>query len=447
LKLQVVITDLSHCRKDLTIEIAADVVKAEYDKVYEALGRQLKMPGFRPGRIPRGVINQRFEKEIREQVVNSLLPHALEHAMNDRGLHLFAEPKLTELSVTEGQPLKATMSLEVMPEFELKEYKGLKATKRIARVTDKDVARMLERFRESAAEFVPIEDRPSQDGDFVSVNLVGKFVEPQEEEELKADDVQIELGAEGNLAGFTENLRGVKSGDLREFRIKYPEDYVSQDLRGKTLDFTATVVAVRQKELPAIDDEFAKDLGQYRDLQDLRDKIRKDLVATAEIQANNRLRGELLGQVLSDYDFDVPQSLIEKQAKQRAEDMVQTLLQNGVPEQTIKQLDWAAQMEDIRRLAIQDVRSMFVVAAISGAEDIRINEADINSEIIKMAAMRGEAPMELKARLTKDNALSSIENTLLYQRVVEVIENHAEITVEGITENQAMSRIQSEAAA
>src|SRR5262249_24989353 len=148
--------------------------------------RYAKVPGFRPGRVPRGVIKQRFAKEVKDEVIGKLLPHALEHAITDHKLHVVGNPHIDDISVNEGEPMRFKATVEVLPEFELKEYKGLKLAKRVARVTDEDVENALERFRESAAEFVPVEDRPSQDGDFVSVNLVGKYVEPQEEEDLKA---------------------------------------------------------------------------------------------------------------------------------------------------------------------------------------------------------------------------------------------------------------------
>src|SRR5262249_23788662 len=215
-------------------------------------------------------------------------------------------PHIADFSFDEGEPLKFRATIEVLPEFELKEYKGLKLTKRLASVTGEDVEHALDHLRQSASEFVPVEDRSSQDGDFVSVNLVGKYVEPQEEEDLKSNDVQIEIGAENVQPEFSENLRGVKTGDVREFRVKYPENFSPEGLAGKTLDFTATVVAVREKEAPELDDEFARDIGDYENLQQLRDKIRENLTASAEARAEAGLREGAVKRILEDYDFEVP---------------------------------------------------------------------------------------------------------------------------------------------
>jgi len=301
LKLQVAVTDLSQCRKDLVVEVPAEEVKAAFEKAYDVYARHVKTPGFRPGRAPRGVIKQRFGKEAKDEVVKNLVQHALEHAVADHKLHVVGSPQIDDLTVSEDEPMKFKATLEVLPEFELKEYKGLNLTKRVERVTDEDVESVLERFRQSASEFVPVEDRPSQDGDVVSVNLVGKYVEPPEEEEdLKADDVQIEIGGAGVQPEFSENLRGVKAGDAREFRVKYPDDFSSEGLAGKTLDFTATVVVVREKETPELDDEFARDFGDYESLEQLREKIRENLVTSAEARAEARLRDEAVNRILED---------------------------------------------------------------------------------------------------------------------------------------------------
>ena len=447
MKLQVAVTDLSQCRKDLDVEVPAEEVKAAFEKAYETYARYAKMPGFRPGRAPRAVVKQRFSKEAKDEVVQNLLQHALEHAVADHNLHVVGSPRIDDLSVGEDEPMKFKVSLEVLPEFELKEYKGLSLTKRVEGVTDEDVEDVLERFRQSAAEFVPVEDRPSQDGDFVSVNLVGKHVESQEEEDLKADDVQIEIGATGVQSEFSENLLGVKAGDAREFRVVYPGDFSSEGLAGKTLDFTATVVAVREKETPELDDEFARDFGDYETLQQLRDKIRESLLASAEARAETRLRDEAVDRILEDYDFEVPSALVDPQAAERTRELAYMLMRNGVPPQTIKEINWEERMNEARPQAARDLRLSFVLSKIGEAEKIEISRREVDAEIERMVQMAqterggGEPADQLRARLTKDDSLSSIENRLRYQKALEAVVNHAQVTVEEFTEdrNQAQS--------
>ena len=442
MKLQVAVADLSQCRKGLTIEVPVEEVKAAFEKAYETYARYVKTPGFRPGRAPRGVVKQRFSKEAKEEVLGNLLQHAMEHAISDNKLHVVGTPTIDDLSFDEDSPMTFKATIEVVPEFELKEYKGLKLTRRVERVSDEDVEGLLENFRQSASEFVPVEDRPSQDGDFVSVNLVGKYIEPPEEEDLKSDDVQIEIGASNVQAEFNENLRGVKANDLREFRVKYPDDFSSPGLAGKTLDFTATIVAVREKEAPELDDEFARDFGDYESLQEFRDKIRENLTATAETRAESRLRDEAVKRILEDYDFEVPSSLVEPQAAERTREFAYMLMRNGMPPQAIKDINWEERLNEARPQAARDLRLSMVLFKICDAEKIEISKEEVEEEIEKMvyqAQMErpgAESADRLKARLTKDDSLSSIENRLRYQKALEAVINHAQITVEEVTEDQ-----------
>ncbi len=445
LKLEVDVADVSQAKKDLTIEVAADEVKAEYDKTYDAYTRYAKVPGFRPGRVPRGVVKQRFSKDVKDEVIGRLLPEALRNVIIDKKLRVIGEPRINEVTVSEGEPLKFTASVEILPEFDLKDYKGLKAKKHSHPVTGEDVERVIERWRENAAEFVPIEDRPSQDGDYVSVNLVGKHVEPPEEEDLTADDLQIELGAEGVQAEFDENLKDVKVGDVREFRVSYPEDFASKGLAGKTLDFTTTVIAVRKREVPELDDDFAQQFGEYESIEEMREKVRASLMRDAEAHSDQALRNDLLNQILDSYDFEIPSSLIRQQAAERAQEMAYMMLRSGVSPDEIRGMNWEERIDQARAQATRDVRSALVVERIADAEGINVTEEEIDKEIERMASSTREPVEQLKARLTKDEALSSIENRLRYQKALNLVVDNAEIAAEELTETKEAQQTASEA--
>jgi trigger factor len=445
LKLEVSVADAAQCRKDFTIEVAADEVQQEFDKTYEAYARHAKVPGFRPGRVPRGVVKQRFSKDIRDEVLGRLLSHALEHALNDSKLHIVGSPQIGELSFKEGEPLRFKASVEFIPHFDLKEYKGLKAVKRVARVTEEDIDRAINQLREGAAQLVPVEDRPAADGDYVSVNLVGKQVEPVAEEDVRADDMVVVIGAAGVHPRFSNNLRGVKAGDVRQFRVNYPEDFHDRNFAGKTLDFTATVVAVRQKELPELDDEFAREVGEFQTLAELRGRVREDLKRDAEYQAELRLRDELLERIISAYDFPLPDSLVEKQTRERLSQLVYTLLRSGVSPQAAEQINWKEHEGEERLRAVRDVRRALIIGRISEAEGISASDAEIEAEVARLASHTREPIDTVRARLTKEGGLASIENRLRYQKVLEVVVESAEITVEEFSENQEAEPASSEA--
>lgn len=436
LKQEVVITDVSQCQKDLAIEIAAEEVTKEFEKTYDAYMRYVKVPGFRPGRVPRGVVKQRFSKEIKDEVIGHLVPHALEHAVKDHSLKIIGDPQIQDLSLEEGEPLKLKVSIEVLPDIELKQYKGLKATKRVVKVTDEDVEHVIESWRENQADLVPVEDRPSQDGDIVSVNLVGKYLDPQEEhekEDLKADGMEIEIGGAASLPEFTENLRGVKPDDVKEFRVVYPEDFGSKGLAGKTVDFTATVLAIRQKELPELNDEFAKEAGGYESVQEMRDKIRENLVKNAEQEADNLLRDELLTQLLDSHEFEVPNVLVHQQAESRLHDFSHRLRQMGMPPEMLQTVNWEERFNEAVDSAKRDVRSALLVGRIGLAENVSVEESDIDAEIESMAQSMGRTAEEVKARLTRDEAVSSIETRLRYRKALDVVISNAEVTTEEVS--------------
>ncbi len=351
LKFEVAVADTAETQKDLTIEIAAEEVQKEFDKTYDSYMRFAAVPGFRPGRVPRGVIKQRFGKDARDAVVGELLPHALQHAVVDRKLRVVGEPKISDLEVKEGAPLKFKASIEVVPEFELKPYKGLKVTKRVRKVTDEDIDHTLERLREGAAQLVPVEDRASESGDFISVNLIGKYVDPQEEhekEEIKADDLEVELGAEGVQKEFDENLRGTRAGDVREFRVTYPEDFNAKGLAGKTVDFTATVMAVRRKELPELDDDFAQEVSDKQTLDELRAQIREGQQKNAEYHADQQVRDALMKQLTEAHDFAVPETLVDRQAEEISRQFLYAMLNSRVPIEEIRQINWEERRKEDR---------------------------------------------------------------------------------------------------
>ena len=445
MKLEVVVEDISQCVKDLTVEIPADAVKAEYEKAYDSYQRHVKVPGFRPGRVPRGVVKQRFGKELKEEVVKQLLPHALEHAIQDRKLRVVNKPELRDCTVSEGEPMKFKVSVEVLPEFDLKDYKGLKATKRVLRVSDEDVEKTLQSWRERAAQLVPVEDRPSRMGDTVAVNLAGKYVEPREEEDLKVDDVPVELGAAGTHEAFNENLTGVNAGDVREFRVAYPKDFTSPGLAGKTLDFAATVIAVRRKELPDLDDDFAREFSEFETLAELRDQVRGSLNRNQEQSAEVVLREDLLRQILQGYDFELPLSIVDQQAAENTRQFAYMLIQNGLSPESVKSLDWDGHLKQERERATIQLRATMISAKINQVEGAGVSQDEVDAEIARLADSTGEPFAQLKARLTKEESLSSIESRLLYQKALDVIVNNAEITVEEVTAEQEAERAKAEA--
>ena len=444
MNLQVAIADVADCQKELTIEIGANEVQEEYNKAYSGFARYAKVPGFREGKAPRAVIKQRFTKEIKSEVIKQLVPHALGHVIEEHKLRVIGEPSISgdDIVVKEGEPLAFKSLVYVLAEFELKTYKGLSLTKRVARVTDEGIDRVIADLRDNAAQLVPVEDRPSQTGDFVSVNLVGKYIDPIEEEDLKTEDLVIELGGEGVHPDFNDNLTGVQDGDERQFTVKYPEDFQSQGLAGKTVNFTATVVAVKIKELPELDDEFAEEMAEeygeeYSTIAGMREKIRENLIANAVAEGEAEMRDSLLGGLAQDYDFPVPAPLVEQQANSRLNNFLQQLFRSGMPPQAMQQINWEERKAAEVKNASTDVRLALILGMIAETEKIVVTQEDLDAEIERIAAAVGQSPDEVEARLTKEDGMSNIVSRLRSDKVVDFLVSQAAITTEEFDPKQA----------
>lgn len=444
MKVQVAIADVADCQKELTIEIGANEVQEEYNKAYGSFARYAKVPGFREGKAPRGVIKQRFAKEIKEEVLKQLIPHALGHAFEDNKLRVIGDPSIEgeDIVLKEGEPLAFKSRVFVLPDFELKDYKGFKLTKSVARVTEEDVDKVIADLREGAAQMVPVEDRPSQKGDFVSINLVGKYVDPVQEEDLTSEDLVIELGAEGVQPEFEESLTGVKEGEVKQFTVKYPADFHAQNLAGKTLDFTANVSAVKIKELPELDNEFVEELADefgedYKTVDELRARVLENLKANADAEAEGELRDTLLKELAAGYEFPLPHPLIERQADSRLVEFLQRLYRSGMPPQAARQIDWEGRKAEEMARAANDVRIALILGAIAETEKVTVTRQDLDDEIERIAEATNQSPDEVEARLTKDGGLSSIENRLRTDKVMELLVSQADVTVEEVEKKQA----------
>ncbi len=275
--------DVSPTHKEIKIEIDTAAVRESYDRVSDRYAKQAKVPGFRPGHAPRSVVRTRFKSEIRGEVLQELIPSAVNEAIRKHELDAIGEPdvQLDNAEALEkfgAQAIGVKVNLEVLPKIELKAYKGLAASRRVRPITDDNVNEMLEALRETSAAMQPVEDRPSQLGDTVTVSVEGTFLDEPEAEQIKAEDVEVTLGGPGVQQEFNDNLIGVKADDEKTFTVNYPDDFSSKELAGKKVEYTTKVSAVRIKELPEVDDEWAKSLGEdFDSIESLKTKIREDM--------------------------------------------------------------------------------------------------------------------------------------------------------------------------
>jgi trigger factor len=426
--------DVSSTRKEIKIEIEPAQIRDAYDRISREYSKAATVPGFRPGHAPTSVVRTRYKSEIRSEVLRELLPDAVNNAIIEHSLSAIGEPDVQmdnseALERLGDEPLTVRVGIEVLPEIELKEYKGLETTRRMRPITDADVDRVIDGLRDSSASLQPVEDRASQLGDTVTINARGKFVdEPPEAEEIKVDDVEVVIGGPGVQQEFTENLTGVKPEDTRTFVVEYPSDFSSPGLAGKTVQYVTDITAVRQKELPELDDEWAKSLGGEIDTLDtLRTKIREDLEERAKAESEHHLRGELVKKLVEEHKFEVPQSLAEQQTNQRLQDVARQMMQRGIDPRN-EQINWDNAREELKSQAEDDVRATMLMEKIAEAENITISNEEVEAEIESIASASRQTKEQVRAALTKNGGERSIAQRLRNRKALDLLVENARIT-------------------
>ncbi len=414
------------CKKELVIEVPPDIVKQESEAVTAQYRRLARIPGFRPGRAPASLIRRHYQDDIRNEVVQSLLPKYFENAIKEQKMAVIGRPHFADLKFEEDTPLTATARFEVLPDFELNEYKGLEVEQGPFEVSEEEVSQTLEDLRQRAATFEPVEDRAARDGDYVTVNYRGVDKADAEAKPLEASDAMVHLSEEGSVPQFTENLRDAKPGDVREFEVNYPEDYASKPLAGKSLSYRVEIQAVKKKVVPELDDEFAKSVSEFKTMDELRDRVSENLAARKKYEAETEAKQGLLNQLVAAHSFPVPDTLVEGQVDGKLERFLNRLVSQGMDPRAVG-LDWQRLREDARPEAEKDVRGSLILEKVGEAEAIEVKEEEVDELIRDLAQERHEAPAALKTRLTRDGELSIIERRLRNQKALDLIYQHAKI--------------------
>jgi trigger factor len=414
------------CRRELDLEIPAEEVQKASEKIIRDIAKVARVPGFRPGKAPATLIRRRFAEDIRSELLQQLVPERIEQALTKDKLVPVTQPQVDKVDYTDGNPLKFRASFEVLPEFELAPYTNLEIDVNAPEITDEDVEKTLTEMREHAATFKPIEDRAIADGDYAQLKLVGTPTGGGEP--LRAENVMCHIGAEETLDTFNENLRGAKTGDQRTFDLSYPADYGDPNLAGKSYSYVADVTAIKEKKLPELNDEFAKDVSESQTLADLRVDIRKRLAEGRDHRIAELTLEKLLAKVVAANDFPVPEALVEHQMDARLERAIRSLSSQGVDPRAVK-VDWAALRARQRDRAVEDVKAELILDRIATAEKLEADEAEIEREFTAIAEHGGESATAVRARLTKQGTLDRMKSKLRSEKTLDWLRQHARIQV------------------
>jgi trigger factor len=415
------------CKREIELEIPAENVQKAADKVTRDIARIARIPGFRPGKAPMTLVRRRFADDIQGEVVQSLVPEFLEKALGEKKLVPVMRPEVDKLEFKEGEPLRFRAVFEVLPDFELGDYKNLSVQIDDVQVGDAQVDETLEEMRERAATFIPVEGRVANDGDSVLLKLSGTSANG---EPVQADNVLVPLGAKETLESFTQNLRGANIGETKSFQARYPAEYPDPNLAGKTYDYTAEVQGIKEKKLPELNDDFVKEVageaGGIATLDELRKKIRENLEARREQHQTSQGHEKILERLVKQHEFPVPEALIEGQMDSRLERVVRSLSAQGVDPRAMR-VDWTALRAQQRDRSVADVKAELLLDRIATAESIDASDEEIDREIATLAERSGESETVLRARLTKQGALDRMKSKLRSDKTVDWLYRNARI--------------------
>jgi trigger factor len=413
------------CRHSLEIAIPADEVETEATRVTADVQKRAKLPGFRPGKAPTSLIRKQFAGDIRQQVVENLIPKHLQKQIEAENLNVVGRPDIKDLHFHEGEPLRFKAEFEVIPQIELGEYKDVEVAYHEPEVTDEDVDKRLNEIRDQKAEFVNVDPRPLENGDHAVVAL--ESIGGVEGEPVKQDEMVLEIGGADTFEAFSENLRGLAPGDEKEFAVTYPEDYGAARLAGKAIQFHATVKGLRKKELPELNDEFAQDLGDYRNIGEVRDAIRKGILAQRQYEAQTEAKNKIVDKLVEAHEFPVPEVFVERQIENRVEQSLRAMAEQGVDLQKVK-LDWNKVRDTQREKAVREVKASMLLSRISEREAIHATRDEVDKEVEKIARQNREAVAAAHMRFEKDGTLGRIANHIQTEKTLNFLFEHARKT-------------------
>jgi trigger factor len=406
------------------VEIPVEEVTRETNALIQKYQKLARIPGFRRGHVPASVIRQRFSEDLKSDVVEALVPRYFRKEADRQGLIPVSQPQVTDLHLKDNEPLRFKASFEVMPEIKVDGYKELRAEKPEITVTDEEVEQSLNGVREQHATFTAVEGRPLADGDYAQVSLDGKPKDGPtdgQDKPVHMDEVLVEIAGKNTMPEFTENLRGASAGDERVFEVTYAQDAQEQRLAGKTFTYTVKVQSIKQKSLPELDDQFATQLGEFKTLDEVRQRIRESMEAERKHTAEHEAKDKLVAELVKRSEFEVPEALVDRQIDVRLERGLRALAAQGMKAEDIKKMDLNRLRVGQREQALQEVKASLVLDKIAEEEKIEVSDAEIDREIEALATQSKQTPEAIRARLTRDGALDRIRNRIRSEKTLDFL--------------------------
>jgi trigger factor len=411
------VTSPSPSKRELEIEVAADEVNGEWEKVLLEYASRARLDGFRRGRAPKEMVKRLFYQDIKDAVIENLAPRALRESLSQQNISPVGTPAISEAAFREGQPFRFKAVVEVIPAFELPSYRKLLVQRREVKVGEEDVDRSLEELRQKSAEYVPVEGRGVAEGDYVVVEWKGKDL--QTKRFLPTEKVLVLAGHPDNEKGLNESLKGTASGETRKFVVSYPQDHAQKKMAGRTVEYEIKVTSIKEKKVPEMSDEWAKDLGEYGNLAALRERVRQELGKARQEAARREMGDELVRGLVDNLQLELPEGLVDAEALSILRGWAAQLPADLPPTQ-VEEL-----REKAKDQAQRNLKSTLLLQRIAGQEKLAVGDEEVEEEI-KAMAKRNNVPLaQLVERVSQEGRREDIRDSLLLRKAIDFLLDNA----------------------
>jgi trigger factor len=420
--MKVAVEEIEGCKRRLAIEAPIDVVQQEWERAYGRVQKRASLPGFRRGHVPRSLVKLHFADDVRREVAEHLIPDVYRRALSEARIDPVNEPDLQDLTLEEGAPLSFTAVVEVKPAIALGDYRGLEVQHAPAPVTDADVAETLERMREQHAQFNSV-DRPAATGDLVVVDYT---LTPDGHEPTRAEGYHFLVGGGTVLPEIDAGVVGMRAGEEREIAVRFADDHRMESLRGKGGTATVKVTEVKEKVLPALDDDLARALGQFETLDALRAEVRSQLAARRELEQRRELEDKVVEAALGRHEFTVPDAMVMRQIAHQVEHARERLRRQGVDPDGV-QWDYQKLLGELRPGAERSVRRALLLEAIGDKEEITVADAEVDAEVEKIATASQRPTPAVRRMMEKSGDLDSLRHGLRERKILDFLISRATV--------------------
>jgi trigger factor len=421
--MKVAVENISPVKKKLNIEIAPDYVAKEMDKAISDVAKKAKIPGFRPGKAPKAIVEKHYGEEVRSEVMNRLISDSYLRALQEHNLNPVDVPAIDNVSsLAKGSPLSFTATVEVRPNIELGAYDGIEVKDKDITVSDEEVSQTIDRLREMYAQLEVVEGRQLEKNDTAVIDFEG-YREGKLIDGAKASEYMLALGTNTLIPGFEDQLVGMDKGETREIRVTFPADYNNKDLAGKDATFKVTLKEIKKKILPELNDEFAKDIGGNKSVDELKEGIKKDLEARKRDGLASAQREELLSKLEDAHTFDVPPGMVERELQAIARQQATRMARQG---RDVKSFDISKFREENRALAEKRIKGLLILDAIAEKEKVEVSEQEVSSALAVMARTSGQPVEAIKKYYESlDGGLDNLRSSLIQEKTLGLLLSRA----------------------